>query len=1175
MPPPVAVGPFDLLQPVARGGMARVWRGVHREQGVPVALKIVTRSLAHRAEFERRFAEEVRAVAALDHPGVVMVLDHGRVGSTPHPGIEPDAPWLAMEYASGGTLAHIKAPLPWPMVKSVLLALLDALAHAHAHGVIHRDLKPANVLVATREDARPGIKLSDFGIAFAGRGLPLDQGDTVVGTPSYMAPEQIRGDWRDFGPWTDLYALGCLSWWLCTGSPPFAAARPQTTMMAHLSNPLPPFEPRMPVPEGFEAWLRQLLDKPIDRRFQLAADAAYALSELEAPPLPDDDVVLELDPAFQATLTATDVSFGESWRLTVDTGPRTGPGIRPRPPPIPPTWRRPVPKPPPMQLVGAGLSLYGLRAVQLAGREAERDLLWSELEEVARTGRARVVLISGPAGTGKSRLIEWLCRRAHELGAANWCKATFGQQKAPGQALQEMGIDYLRLAGLRRSHVEQRVVDFLERHGSADEAEAAVLTELLCPATPDDIEDGVMPVRLTRPREYYAGTSNTMYRLATERPLIAWFDDVQYGLHGLGLAIDVLSTQDVRPFPCLMVLSMRNEALDEDSDEARRLRRLLDIPDVRNLALGPLPPGAHRELVQGLLGLDEALAARVEERTGGNPLFAVQLVGSWVADGTLEVGERGFRLKAGARADLPDDLHAVWSAHIGRILAEFEPRAQEYLERAACLGQEVTQVEWRRACDDPEGVFGDRFPGDEPLRAILVDRLLVHRLVVGTRARWSFVHGMLRESLERTARQARRWAQHNEACAAMLARQAEDPRVAERLGRHLLEAGAPEQAVGPLLRGVEHRLVTVGAQPAQALIATVEVAMRSASLPETDARWGELWTLTARTLQDLGDLDAALAVAVRAAEAASRCGWHQVAFAAAEAEARLLIRLRRLDEARALLERLEAEAERTGDRGRLGVALAAQAEVARRSGDVGEAGARLQRAIGALGEALEVRVSSTIKAHLGQALLDWGRAAEALHRRDEAGARFRRAHQVFSELGSGIGVAECLDRLGRLAFEDGELDRASELLGRALSQYEALGAERQLSCRMRLARVALRTEPPEVWADRVWPVVERVQPQLARLDHRGRLAATYGLQLVRHALDGDWLAWDQALGEAAEAPPDAGAALGAAWLGWLAGEAAVRAGQAERGRVALRAAAALFRSMGDRARAAEVDRSLG
>jgi serine/threonine protein kinase/tetratricopeptide (TPR) repeat protein len=1168
---PLPLGPFDLLEPVARGGMSHVWRAVHREQQVPVAVKIVTPPEAQRAEFERRFADEVRAVAALDHPGVVMVLDHGRLPDTlgGHASLMPGNPWLAMEWASGGTLGGQRGPMPWPMLKTVLLALLDALAHAHAHGVVHRDLKPGNVLISSRHDARPGIKLSDFGIAFAGSPAGAT-GDLVMGTPSYMAPEQIRGDWRDYGPWTDLYALGCLTWWLCTGHAPFTGHKAQGVMIAHLSADLPAFQARLPVPPGFEQWLSRLLEKRWDRRFLASADAAYALATLADPPLPQgDEEIPELDPAFQETVTGTDVSFGESWRLSLDT-PLPAPARAPQPiplPPMPESWRRPLPKPPPMQLVGAGLSLYGLRTVELAGREAERDLLWRELTQVASGGRARVVLIHGPAGTGKSRLVEWICRRAHELGAANWCKATFAPGKAPGQALQEMGVDYLRLRGLSREDVASRVRRFLLRHGSQDEAEAAVLTELLSPATDEDILRGARPVRLTRPHEYYVGTSNTMYRLSTARPLVAWLDDVQYGLHGLGLAIEILRSQDIRPFPCLLLLTMRNEALDESSDEARRLQKLMDIPGATSLPLPPLPPGSHRELVRGLLGLDDTLAARVEERTGGNPLFATQLVGSWVQNGTLEVGERGFRLKAGARAELPDDLHAVWSAHVGRVLGEFPSVAQQYLELAAVLGHEVVRDEWRRACDDPQGLFGDRFPGDEGLRAQLVERLLAHRLVVGSRSRWAFVHGMLRESLLRTARQAGRWRQHHEACAATFAERSEDPRYAERLGRHLLDAEQTEQALLPLLRGVEHRLVTVGPQLAQALLDTVEGALRSAAVPESDVRWGWRAVLMARIHQELGLPEQALASARAALSGARRHGWAEVAFRAAETEAQLLLRLGRLPEAEQLLEHLEAEARRLSDPLKLGSALVGQAHVARRKRQLVLSLDKLEQAIVSLQRADPAQV----QARLPQAQLDRGRAAEGSG--DPAGARrrYREALEGFQKLGAGLGMAESHDRLGRLSFSEGALEEARASLALALSQYEALGSERQLACRMRLSRVVLRLtrDPAETWA-----VVAQVEPLLARLDHRGRLAAGYALQLVRHGLERDWTAWDEALAQVT-ADLQSGASVGTAWLCWLASDAAqlgaqADPAQAERAQSARLAAEALFLAAGDRTAASEL-----
>ncbi len=1171
----IPLGPFDLIRRAARGGMAEVWLAEHRDQGAPVAVKVMTGEYATKPEFVKRFGDEVRAVAALDHPGVVMVLDHGRIdlaAAQRSDRLTEGSPYLAMEYASGGTLAQLSGPMPWTMLKSVLLALLDALAHAHGHGVIHRDLKPANVLVASASDARPGIKLSDFGIAWAGGLLEGAEGagEAIVGTPTYMAPEQIRGAWRDYGPWTDLYAYGCLAWWLVTGRPPFCGSTVSATLVSHLQRELPEIEARVPVPDGFEDWLGRLMAKAPAWRFQRAADAAWALSRLGDPEATQDlEAPWQVDPAFQETITAGQLTFGESWRLALaeptDRSVVLGPDGAPRPAPVPETWKRSVPKPPPMQLVGAGLSLYGLRAVPLVGRESQRDLLWRELRRVAATGRSRVVLIEGPAGTGKSRLVEWLCRRSHEVGAADWCVATFSPEKAPGEALKQMGLDYLRLNALDRDAVAERVRRFLERHDGDgdDEAQEEVLIELLCPATETDIARGVQPVRLTRPREYYSGTRSTRRLLAQERPLVAWFDDVQWGLHGLGLALQVLRTQDEDAFPCLLVLTMRTEALDDRSDEARRLAKLMDFSGATRLRLGPLEPAAHSALVRGLLGLDAALAARVEERTGGNPLFAVQLVGSWIQRGVLEVSDRGFRLTRGATPDLPDDLHAVWSARIDRVLAEFSPQARGYLEVAACLGQTVDRAEWRRACDDPEGLFGDRFPGDEALRTALVDRLLVQRLAVGDRDSWSFVHTMLRESVERSGREAGRLAAHHESCAAMFKARADDPRVTERLGRHLLAAGQGAEALTPLLRGVHQRLITIGAHPAHALLATVLDAMGDLKLSVTDARWGEAWTLRARVLSRLGQGDAALIEAQRAATAAARHGWTEVALEALQTEAQLWVLLNRRKDAEARWSELLRRAESGGDHARRGIALAGLAELSRSRGD-------FLSATGQLDDALEALAQGHAHTDHAAALTLRGRCAEAAGDSQAAQAFYAQALEHFEAQGSGLGVAEALDRIARLALDDGRDAEARDHLQRALSRYEALGSERAFACRMRLARAQLRVDPSAVWG-----VVLGAESALGRLDHEGRMAAGHALQLVRTALDANWAAFDQRLTELAAKVPRQGHSPGViAWLGHIAGELCVAAGEADRAARTLGAAATIWRAAGMLGQAAEVERSL-
>ena len=178
--------------------MGQVWLARHAASQMPVAIKHLPRL---EPRFVDAFRREVEAVARLHHAGVVMLYDHGTV--TPEIAersqgtLTAGGPWVAMEYASAGSLADLSLPNSWPALRNLLLAILDGLAHAHARGVIHRDLKPANILVCSAADQRPGLKLADFGLAWITSTTIHAKG---AGTPSYMAPEQAMGNWWDFGP---------------------------------------------------------------------------------------------------------------------------------------------------------------------------------------------------------------------------------------------------------------------------------------------------------------------------------------------------------------------------------------------------------------------------------------------------------------------------------------------------------------------------------------------------------------------------------------------------------------------------------------------------------------------------------------------------------------------------------------------------------------------------------------------------------------------------------------------------------------------------------------------------------------------------------------------------------------------------------------------------------------
>jgi len=209
---PIPIGAFDLLEPIGIGGVAEVWRGLHRQQQVPVAVKIMTSHKALLHDVRDALRNEVRAIAGLDHPNIITVLSYGeldaRAAERSQGRFRVGSPYIIMELASLGTLRAYARKMDWEELRQVLLAVLDALAHAHARRVIHLDLKPPNVLVMPSGAGQRIYKLGDFGISHitwspAPTANPNENAppgmQMVQGTPPYMAPEQFTNAYRDFG----------------------------------------------------------------------------------------------------------------------------------------------------------------------------------------------------------------------------------------------------------------------------------------------------------------------------------------------------------------------------------------------------------------------------------------------------------------------------------------------------------------------------------------------------------------------------------------------------------------------------------------------------------------------------------------------------------------------------------------------------------------------------------------------------------------------------------------------------------------------------------------------------------------------------------------------------------------------------------------------------------------
>jgi hypothetical protein len=804
----VTLGPFVLDVRIGRGGMGEVWRARHRGRDLAVAIKVLTATGSRDPMFVESFRNEVRAAASLEHPHVATVLDYG---SVPQEAAEKSrgqlvagTPYLSMELVEGGTLAEQMGTLPWPEIERLLRGLLDALAHAHARGVIHRDLKLSNVLY----DPGSGLfRLTDFGIAhaMAATGDPFRWG-----TPAYLPPEQLLGRWWEYGPWTDLYALGCCAFALVAGERAF----PDAVSGDARRRRLPPLRPRMEVPKGFETWLQQLCEPEPEARYQLAADAAWVLHQICRTFAPSLVARSQAPATGERADTTTTLVFEPLDPADEETIVTVAPVER-RAPPMPVEWRRPAPRTA-ARLAGGGLGLFGLRRIPMIGRIEERTALWNALRQVREQGRARAVVVRGPAGCGKSRLVDWLAERALEVGAATVLRAIHTPMGGSDEGVRGMVSRYLRLSGLSDVQVRQRVVAAI---GSGSSDSAADLLSLVRPAATGSFPPGAGASR-------HAAALRFDAHLARPRPVVIVLDDVQWGLDALEFAAGQLAAEH-RNAPVLVLLLARDEVLAAQALERSLLGEIEQRGDTARIELGPLSAEAHHQLVEELVGLERGLARIVEERTAGNPMFAVHLVGDWVGRGILVPGPRGYVLRRGAAVSLPDDMFATWAQRIDGVLAERAPSDRTCLELAAILGSRVDAAEWRAACE----IAGIR-PADD-----LVDVLLAHRLARSDEAGgtgWVFTHNMLRESLVRQADEAGRTAGHHRTCARVVARGG--PGQVERLAGHLLAGGLVDEALDPLARAIEARRRAGDLDRADNLLRSWEEAAASA-LPPADSRW--------------------------------------------------------------------------------------------------------------------------------------------------------------------------------------------------------------------------------------------------------------------------------------------------------------------------------------------------
>jgi serine/threonine protein kinase len=563
------------------------------ETGDLLAVKRVVLPPVNADEHLGWFLAEAQALAGLSHDNVVRARDFGQ--------LRDGTPYLAMDLVTGVSLQHLIAePLPLALLWTLTDQVLAALSHAHARGVVHGDLKPSNVVVES--DRRLGLcaRLFDFGLAKRCRGqLDPRLGQTPApshpppsaGTPGYMAPEQILGRRSEICPATDLYALGCILYRALTGQAPFASER-RHELDFHCFREPAPLVPVVEIPQALGDFVMQLLRKRPWDRASSAAEVRRLWKAFE----PTSRDRLELPRRSKSR---------RQIREELTTGSLTTRRISPK-----------ATQSSTFRLRRSNQWLPGLLSIRpspLVGRTALCRELYGRFEALERApaGRRLGVVLTGPAGVGKSRLADWLCTEVEEAGAAVVLR---------GFRSGVSGGDPLALALSERYALGSGALRLLP----------AALAERCQPEDLGAVVDWILR-RLDHPGRDGPGNGDArtgaailrvLSEIAGTRPLLLWLDDpAEFCSETLAMFAAL-----PRQAPCLklmVVTTARAEALAEPAALAsvRALRATLEtdfanVPPLDSLTTSAMLRAAHP--------IDSALALQIALDSAGIPLAALE-----------------------------------------------------------------------------------------------------------------------------------------------------------------------------------------------------------------------------------------------------------------------------------------------------------------------------------------------------------------------------------------------------------------------------------------------------------------------------------------------------------------------------------------------------------------------
>ena len=981
----LTIGPYEILEPLGKGGMGVVYRARHPDAGRVVALKTVRVPHAGMLGGIRR---EIHALGRLQHPGIVSFLDEG---------VEDGTPWYAMELLEGVSLRQVIQYRRWPeggaldpetpMMTSYwstalsqeptaamelqppfparaevrpgrsrgLLAVLPQiltfarrlcapLAYMHGEGLVHRDLKPDNIVL--RPDGTP--VLVDFGLMsqFGGETsrAVFELGGSAAGTWAYMPPEQARGEVVDAR--ADLYALGCILYELVSGAPPFGFGDARQLRRAHAEGEP---DPLTGIPDELARLIERLLAKAPSDRLGHADDVAAMLAALGA-----------------------ENGMG---------------GPRPRP------------------------HLY--RPLLVGRSEVMQEL--SALLERAKAGHGGLVLLGGESGVGKTHLAMELGKLARRSGMdvlVGDCDR--GAPLQPfAKPLQSVG-DRCREKGSRLSErlfgPRARVLSVIEPS----------LRDI--PGQSERAEPVELPSREARIR-LFSYLAETLGEIGGEKPLLLVLDDLQWAdeltTSFLEFLVEAGATAGA---PLLLLGTYRSD------EKTEALSRLSDAEAVADFTLGRLDERAVGRMVKEMLALEApppSFTRFLLRRSEGVPFFVAEYLRAAVAEGLLRrdpngtwrVGDEGDDATERNYEALP--LPTSLSDLVTRRLETLAPEAGALVDVAAVLGREMTVELLLRA--------GREETEDEDV----LEELRARQVFDVDGERVTFSHDRIREVGYARIPPERRRRLHERAALSIeeLYQDTLEAHFAE-LGRHWDLAGDAEKARPCYLEAARRAASAYAHGEAERLYRAYLALVEEPTLQSIEAR-----NRLGLVLEPMGRNDEAQALYLQSVEEAV-----ELQDPAAEADSlRWLGNVYRatgqVDESSVALERSIRLCRELGDRGREGRGLGGLAILHKQQGRVEMAQELYEQAI-----VIEREVGN--RRGLGTTLGNLANLYSQQGRKEEATAMFEEAVAIKRSEGDRSGEAVTLSNLANLLVDQGRLEEARAFYEQSLAIHRQVGARR-------------------------------------------------------------------------------------------------------------------------------------